>query len=375
MNSKLNNEDMIKEYILGKLPEEQAKLFEKELEKDSVLKTEYDELKKKEDLIRYYDSVQVSDERIAKLKKRYDSSRLYPVWNRGQVWKLHDLGWFLILAVNEQYQCRGIILNHNTHHSGQRDILFYADNIASSRLCAFTDLICTVTPANLSRYGGELNATALRVITTAITQSAAAKQAGAKKLPEGFTYGGDIQDEESDVWHEYMSDVCARLTSEALEEYEKPSDNQKMILDLISPHHRFDVSEPVMSYMKIDPNIEDFVHEDYEMEAASEDFDVPDNITLHRGDGIKVEAAFDNKHSAVKLIFTFIADDQVIKLFDLRQETVTIFSIEDIQINAQMAECLINDKAILARLAVLTLELIITTEKNTYNIKLDVRKS
>lgn len=366
-NKRFGYEEM-REYILGRLAKDEAKQLEQAMESDPLLKEMYNDLNLKKDLLLYHETVTVPKERRIALRNRINSARLNPIWAPGQVWQLYDFGWLLILNTNELYQCRGILLSRSIQFSGRKDLLFTDDTISSVRLSAFVNHICTVNPEHLTRYAGNINSEAFVTIGAAVSKKEIT-------LPNGITYGGEVSDPEAEIWHEYISEVLNQFTAEALETYENAGENQKLILDLISPHHSFGFSEPVMSSMRTDPDVEDFVLEDYEMNAAAEDFDGPENITLHKGDGIKVEATFDYKHSAVKLIFTFIADDQIIKTLDLKQESVSIFSSEDILIRAQMAECLISDKAVLARLAVLPLVLIITTDKTAYTIKLDVRKS
>lgn len=358
----------IKNYILGKLSAEQAGELQKALELDPALKKIYSNYISKKDLLQYYETLQFTPEESEATYQRILNSRKKPVWAPGQVWEINDLGRMIILSVNELLQCHGTLLSKSTQFAGAGDIIFKDPALAATDLCAYNDHIFTINPEHLTSYSGELSTDVVSIFR---------KTAAGQKvlLPKGYTWGEESDDPEAEVWHEYISEVLNEFTAEALEAYENPSDNQKMILDLISPHHHLDVSEPVMSYMKIDQSNEDFVHEAYELNAAVEDFDRPENITLHKGGGIKVEAAFDNKHSAVKLIFTFIADDQIIKLLDLRQDTGSIFSSENIHIRTQMAECLISDKAVLARLAVLPLVLIITTDKTAYTIKLEVRKS
>jgi len=359
-------EDMIKEYILGKLPEEQARVVEQQLAKDSALKAQYDELKKKEDLLRYYDSMQLKEDRISVLKKRFDASRQNPVWGRGQVWKLHDFGWFLILAVNEQYQCRGIIMNHSTHFSGSRDILFHADTIASRRLCAFTDHICTVTPDNLTRYVGELNDQTVSIISAAVSGST-------PKLPEGFSFGEDIHDEEAEVWHEYISDVCTRLTNEALEAYENPSDLSQKILELTAPERSMGLlayeEEPVM-YNSVSFKISEF-----SLAASAGRPRIPKRTLLYKDKEIKLEASFDKSRSGVTLIITLKEDAAELKTLSLRHEGRDFLEASSIQISRKIARYIVTDPAALSRLAVLPVELIIEAGAKTYTIPLDIRKT
>lgn len=358
-------EDMIKEYILGKLPEEQARVVEQQLAKDSALKAQYDELKKKEDLLRYYDSMQLKEDRISVLKKRFDASRQNPVWGRGQVWKLHDFGWFLILAVNEQYQCRGIIMNHSTHFSGSRDILFHADTIASRRLCAFTDHICTVTPDNLTRYGGELNDQTVSIISAAISGST-------PKLPEGFSFGEDIHDEEAEAWHEYISDVCSRLTIEALEAYENASEISGEILRLITP----DTIRFQKHFEEEDNNVRYSIlrEANYSLAASAGPPQLPKKTLLYKDSEIKLEASFNKSRSGVTLIITLKEDTAELKTLSLRHEGIDFLKASSIQISRKIARYTVTDPGALARLAVLPVELIIETGSKTYTIQLDIRK-
>lgn len=381
------NEDMIKEYILGKLPEEQARVVEQQLAKDSALKAQYDELKQKEDLLRYYDSMQLKEDRISVLKKRFDASRQNPVWGRGQVWKLHDFGWFLILAVNEQYQCRGIIMNHSTHFSGSRDVLFHADTIASRQLCAFTDHICTVTPDNLTRYGSELNDQTVSIISAAVSGST-------PKLPEGFSFGEEIHDEEAEAWHEYISDVCTRLTNEALEAYENASDISRDILRLTQPRPKsaasvkslkppadirkkksYDVSESNAFLAEDDMKMYSLPPMRSQKLAAASEFSLdPEKTLLYKGEEVKVEVALERFIAGITLITTLAGGEKQIDRLTLNFQGVSFFEETNISLVRKIARLTILHPETLARFAILPVELVIQTEKKTYTIKLEVRK-
>lgn len=368
MTTKRFGHQDIKDYILGKLTPEQVKEIENAIANDLALKKIYTDYSSKKDLLLYYETMQFTPEESDAGYKRVLNSRKKPVWAPGQVWEINDLGRMIILSVNNLFQCRGTLLSKSIQFAGTDDIIFKDKNIAATELCAYNGHIFTINPEHLTAYSGELHADVLSIFR---------KTAAGQKvlLPKGYTWGEENDDPEAEIWHEYISEVLNEFIAEALETYENASENQKLILDLISPNHSFDFSEPFVSYMRIRPETEDFVNEEYEMQAEAEDFDEPESITLHKGEGIKVEAAFDKRHSAVKLIFTFISDDQIIKILDLKQEAVSIFSSSDILIQAHMADCLISEKAVLARLAVLPLLLIVTTDKTTYSVKLDVRKS
>ncbi|MCK6613554.1 MAG: hypothetical protein L6Q47_04905 [Ignavibacteriaceae bacterium] len=361
-------EDMIKEYILGKLPEEQARVVEQQLAKDSALKAQYDELKKKEDLLRYYDSMQLKEDRISVLKKRFDASRQNPVWGRGQVWKLHDFGWFLILAVNEQYQCRGIIMNHSTHFSGSRDILFHADTIASRRLCAFTDHICTVTPDNLTRYGGELNDQTVSIISAAVSGST-------PKLPEGFSFGEDIHDEEAEVWHEYISDVCSRLTSEALEAYELANDLSKDILKLL-PRKQYNKIDSVEESATIRFQIADTRPKKtfFSKFIKKKENGLPQKFAIFKNEIFSTELYFNKRMLGITFEFSFADNRTAISSLSLRHEGVSFFWVDSVPVTNKIAKFTFTQNEVIARIALLPVELLIELEDIEYKIFFDIRK-
>lgn len=388
MTTKRFGHQDIKDYILGKLTPEQVKEIENAIANEPALKKIYTGYNAKKDLLLHYEAMQFTPEESDAGYKRVLNSRKKPVWAPGQVWEIEDLGRMLILSVNNLFQCRGMLLSKSTQFASSGDIIFKDPNIAATELCAYSGHIFTINPEHLTAYSGQHTADVLQIFR----KTAAGQKV---QLPEGYAWGEESDDPEAEIWHEYISEVLNEFTAEALETYENASDLSRELIQLtqMKADSEKRVASVKPNYQKRSYELSDMSAEasliadeevvmyslppakQYKLAASSAFKPEPEKKLLYKKSGeIKIEAALDKEQSGLMLIITFISGEKQIKKLSLKYQGVSFFDESNIQVTRKIARLTILMPEVLARFAILPVELLIETDVKTYSVPLEMRK-